>query len=1248
MLNRLSLVFARELVVCFAVASTQVHAQQTDVIRGRIVSDEGKSVGEVTVTATSIPNNVTRSVTADRNGRFTITFANGDGDYWIAMSKLGFAPKRFELKRLADEVVLVADARMDRNAEVLDAIRIRADRARAARNASASDALGTEKSITTAGVDPSQSGSLAALAASTPGVQIIPGADGNPDQFSIFGLGGDQNRSTLNGLAFTGADVPRESATRASLSVTPWDVSRGGFSGAQLSVRTQSGSNLSSRAMSSLLNAPQAEWTDRSGRALGAEYSSLSLGAATAGPVRLDKSFYSAGYQYDRRSSGLPRLNNAGADALRLAGVAGDSAARFRTILRDEGVPMVVAGMPASRTTERGLLLAAFDFAPPTSNGGQALNITATGSFNRMNAPFAQVTGVGTNDVQTTNTFGAIQARHTNYVFGGILSETMVGIGQQRLSTQPYLKMPGGIVRVSSALDDGTSGITGLSFGGSRVQETSNINTAANAENQLSWFSIDNRHSIKFTTSLRFENITRDLSANELGTFAFNSLAELEANSPVSFSRHIAPRRQNARQLVSGMSLGDTYRVRPDLQLQYGVRVDGNQFLSIPQKNDALASELGVRNTRLPENVYLSPRLGFSWSYGEAPQVAIGSGFVRGPRAVLRGGIGVFQNLPGGEIASAALLNTGRADAIQQLLCVGAAAPQPDWSGYARGVAAIPERCRDGGDGSALTSSVPEVSLFDDGFRAPQSIRGNVNWSGALPGGRLSAVADVTYSLNRNQSGVYDRNFAGTSRFSLASEGGRPVFVPSSSIVAASGAIAAQDARVSQKFSRVSELRSGFDGSNAQFTLSVRPVVFSSRYSWSLAYVYSNTRDDVSGFTSTSGDPRVSDRARSSLDSRHQITYGVSYNFFDWVPVSLSGTVRSGRPFTPTVSTDINGDAYANDRAFVFGNSASDAVARAGITSLIESGSRAARVCLSQQVNQIARRNSCQGPWASTSNLTIGFNPIKFRLPQRLNVSLYVNNAFGAADLLLHGESKMKGWGQAPLPDQTLLFVRGFDASNKQFRYDVNPRFGATSQSQTLTRNPVVVTAQFRLDVGYARERQLLTQSLDKGRSRPGILPTDAELRSMGGTLIPPNPMTLILQQTDSLKLTREQADSLATINREYSMSFENIWMPVATKLAALPVKYDRGEAYQEYRRAREATIDELIKLAPTVRSMLSKPQLRQLPTQALTSLDTRYLASVRSSTTGGANMGALAMLAQMGWAGGTVDASATAVMLHR
>ena len=72
------------------------------------------------------------------------------------------------------------------------------------------------------------------------------------------------------------------------------------------------------------------------------------------------------------------------------------------------------------------------------------------------------------------------------------------------------------------------------------------------------------------------------------------------------------------------------------------------------------------------------------------------------------------------------------------------------------------------------------------------------------------------------------------------------------------------------------------------------------------------------------------------------------------------------------------------------------------------------------------------------------------------------------------------------------------------------------------------------------------------------------------------------------------------------------------------------------------------MRLAPAVRELLTSDQLRMLPSTAVTSLDRRYLAAVRSSTAGGANMGALGLLAQMGWSGGTIDPSAAAVMIHR
>ena len=65
------------------------------------------------------------------------------------------------------------------------------------------------------------------------------------------------------------------------------------------------------------------------------------------------------------------------------------------------------------------------------------------------------------------------------------------------------------------------------------------------------------------------------------------------------------------------------------------------------------------RNDAVPNHLYLSPRLGFSWAYGTAPQVEGFLGAVRGPRAVVRGGVGVFQNTPATPLIGSALENTG-------------------------------------------------------------------------------------------------------------------------------------------------------------------------------------------------------------------------------------------------------------------------------------------------------------------------------------------------------------------------------------------------------------------------------------------------------------------------------------------------------------------------------------------------------------------------------------------------------------
>jgi hypothetical protein len=352
------------------------------------------------------------------------------------------------------------------------------------------------------------------------------------------------------------------------------------------------------------------------------------------------------------------------------------------------------------------------------------------------------------------------------------------------------------------------------------------------------------------------------------------------------------------------------------------------------------------------------------------------------------------------------------------------------------------------------------------------------------------------------------------------------------------------------------------------------------------------------------------------------------------------------------VAGDVNGDGYSNDRAFIFDPAkVSDPALAAGMQSLLANGSSAAKECLRSQLGQLAGRNTCQGPWTTSATLNISFNPVKARLPQRANISFQISNPLTAADLLLHGESKLHGWGQSVFPDQALLYVRGFDAQSNRYKYEVNQRFGATSVQQSAIRAPVTLTAMMRFDVGPTRERQTLTMLLDRGRTTPGTKASEQLLKAMYSQNIGvANPMAQLLRSADTLKLTQLQADSVAALNRWYTVRLDSIWAPVSKYLAALPDRYDQDEAYDRYRTARQTSVDLLIKVAPQLKSLLTPDQNRKLPAFIATSLDQRFLASVRSGTMGmgggpmmmgGGPMimagGAAMMGAELGAGGGTV-----------
>src|SRR6266566_1213211 len=528
-------------------------SSQVDIIRGQILGPEGKPLEDAKVTTTSLSGNVNRSARTDKNGRYTITFPGGEGDYFVEVAAIGYAARRFEVKRTADQEILVADARLLRAAGQLDTVRVVGQRDRPQRNDATPDISGSERPVDNSAVPADQQGDIAAMAASLPGVTLVPGQDGDPSGFSVLGLSPDQNNTTLNGLNFGGSNLPRDANVTTSLVTTPYDVSRGGFSGAQFQIRGRPGSNYITRTMSLNLDAPPLQWTDRAARSLGQEYSNVSVGGLLAGPIRQDASFYNFAYQIGRRANDLRSLLNTDAIGLQTSGIAPDSVTRLLAILQQLGVPTATNRLPSSRLGEQGSLFGSFDFAPQSSSTGQSVNLSYNGNWNQQKPASSLTNELPAHSGDRTNWNGGLQGRHSNYFGIGILSETSVGLNRSRNYGSPYLEMPSGTVRINSTFPDGSSSIKTVSFGGSSNMNTSQTNTGTELTNQLSWFSASNKHRIKFTTELRRDAFTQNQQMNTLGSFTFNSLADLEAQQPSSFSRQLSPRIRSGSQFIGGL-----------------------------------------------------------------------------------------------------------------------------------------------------------------------------------------------------------------------------------------------------------------------------------------------------------------------------------------------------------------------------------------------------------------------------------------------------------------------------------------------------------------------------------------------------------------------------------------------------------------------------------------------------------------------------------------------------------------------
>jgi hypothetical protein len=1135
-------------------------AQGTTIVHGRVTDVQKQPIAAVEVTITGSSTGTVQNAKTDAKGEYRAAFRDAEESFTLSFRKLGYGAYIRSAQRAGlSTIVEVGDAILPGGLQVLQPLVTRTILKVPSRGETPS--VGSaELNLANTGLFASDPSDLNALAG------LLPGVMSTDSGFSVLGASPGQNKVQVDGSDFAGTNLPRDAIAGSAVVTNTFDPSKGQFAGAETVVTTKPGSDFFAATIRAQLIDPHLAWGDPDAP-LPVPRIEFSSGYIT-GPIVKRKLNYIASYDVSDRATDAPTLLAPRPSLLSQLGVAADSIAVARGAFSALGIPATTAAIPGSPTLFQGSAIGRVDYRV---NSLTSFTFSATANWNWSNA-----SGIG--ELATPTTSGEQQNHFVRYLLKGgtyvhrILEDLSVSLTPQANSSTPYLSLPAGAVLVGTTYADGRSGLTAFRFGGSGSGTSESHTNSFDLNNELSWATADTHNQIKFTQELRSDWGHSVRNGNRFGTFTYQSLTDLAANLPSSYSQTLSSSALSWNSTVAALSLGDIWRAIPGkLDFEGGIRYDSRRFTSAPPYNATADSLFGIRTDHLPADRGFAPRLGFSWRPGGRRNNALpdgmtvitpgGGGMARGSRApldaagiallagndvTLSGGIGAYRGTIAPSRIGALADATGLASTTEYLSCVGTATPVPDWTTLE---AAPLDRCADGAMAATDAATQPRITVFDPAFRAPVSWRGTLQLTGWRLGG-WAVAPQLTLSTGTNAESWVDRNLNQHALFTLPDEANRPVYANASDIVPETGFFAPTASRRASQYGEVVDITSDLQYHAAELTVAAAPPKpLFGRVPIYFVYSYNRQRSEERGFGgTTAGDPFAVDWIEGR-QPMHQFIVGAANIKLWWFTLAARFNLLSGVPYTPVVAQDINGDGLANDRAFVANPvTARDTALAAQMSTLLATAPGNARRCLSDQLGAIAGANSCRTPWQAQLDLNLAFTPPQsIGAGSRLRFTTTFLNAGGALVRLFGLENTPLGQSPASADvDSRLLTVTGFDPVDQRFIYKVNQLFGQPIDYGTARHRypPFELQIGVEYRFGYPPTAQVARSIgvFGNGRDTVGMAEVVRQRlqRSFGG-----NPVAEILAIRDSLALTADQGRNVEKVNAQYVAQSDSLLAPV-------------------------------------------------------------------------------------------------------
>ena len=728
----------------------------------------------------------------------------------------------------------------------------------------------------------------------------------------------------------TGGENPFSMETIQSISVdlAPYDVTRGGFTGASINAVTKSGSNILSGSVYYSYRNEKFRAADPT-TGLRTPFTSTTYGFTLGGPIVKNKLFYFISWGHSNLTNPAKEAGYAPNDA---------SLERIIAIARDRyGFDAGQLFDPGGRSRDRDNYLVKIDWR---INAQHRLTLSYNGS--RGSQPtFADYGGAATTSLSS---HWYMAKRNLDSFSAQLVSQwadsfqTQISASRQRIIADSPPNSVWPQVSISGVpADDGSTGT--VYIGPSSTYQANKVTTNV-TQTQFAATWLLGKHRVEFGGMFIRSDFTNTYLPYAWGGYSFSADTGNAPGTPTAidnfesgkFNTYTYQRPLTADGSIPSVSWGytvatlflqDTWRPIRALTLTAGIRYDYPMMNDRPVENPIFEQTFGMRNDgNIHGSATLGPRASFTWTPG------------RLQRLTLRGGAGLFQGRAPGVWLSNAFTNNG-ATSVQTRINNAQAldyrflantdgttlyntpTTPPDWAT------------------SGTTPSIP-MNLMSNGLRLPAVVRGNLALDLKLPWQRLVATIEWLYTRGFNSLVYRDINLKQTA----TGPDGRPLY-GTWTVVTGTGATAgtithdtnsqylhpaSPDGAVNfQDVYLLTNADRSKDNSQSSYLTFALTRRVRDHWGYSIAYTRGHATE-VSPFTNSVAatnfarrvgiDPNSDETGVAATEVRDRVLTTLTYQFalirkYN-TELKLVYDAHSGRPYSFAFSNDANGDAAGN------------------------------------------------------------------------------------------------------------------------------------------------------------------------------------------------------------------------------------------------------------------------------------------------------------------------------------------------